>query len=823
MKKLLSSLLFLTTIAAFAVFPPLSGSQILAENKKSSFVIVHTGYRSKYAADLLKEMLSAVTEAQLPVIHEKEYKKGTPAIFIGNTQAARSKKLIPRSYAQWEHRIDIEKNAVYLTGSDTFGDTLQRGSFESGMLKAVITFLEHFGNCCFFGPAPLKDYAAKQAKITLPDQYSYHKKPAIVYCISRSKQPEYDIATNAFYAGNFYKPQGGHNYPKAVPMAKYLKSNPEFFALRNGKRNPTRYNHLCISNPKVQELLYKNLLDQADAGSKMVQIGQTDSFQCCHCAPCRRLFGLIPQGKPGTGAYNADRAWKEKLWILHRNMAERFMKDRPGKLVSIMAYGPTQTPPETFKKFPSNTWIELAPFDADTIKQWKNYQVKAFSAYLYIWGTYNAEGFTPNQSFKALQAEVAGYYKHNIKGLYRCGFGELPGLSGPAYYIWGKLLGDPKADMDILLKQYCRYAFPKAAVEMEQFYKYLDSRLELQLKNTSKEDWNSSLLLSGQSRSLKPFHLFKLRYPEDVLVKLENLLKKAEAKEKNLHIKQVRTEFDYLRYTARAAQSMWAFRKDHSDAKWQKALADLEKREQFIKSIPVNSKGFLVANKRILFGQVTRPQVMMGGKLSAALNAPFNWGAVKLRKYNIKPCARVMKIDDPQWQYLVPQNRKSDIVPELRPTVVKFRSQQAPGGIKFTFVLANVKEKLRKEYYVRIFLGPERKKLRWFPGRFANSAPAWYKLALTNEENNNQGDKYIICRGRAGKALCPAPGVELAPGEISVEIFLPFTHFDKVPRKGDKWLLNVAAGVKGCELIWEYNMEQLNHRNATAANGTLIF
>lgn len=817
MKKALFLCFF--TVGAFL----LSGVQILAENGKSPFVIVHAGERSEYSANFLRQMIEYSSGAKVAVIPESAYKKGSPAIFVGATAAAKAKKLIPASYAPWEHRIDIEKGAVFLTGADSPGRSVARGGFESGTLKAVITFLERFCNCCFFAPASLREYTVKQQKITLPDTFSLLKKPHIEYCMSRSKQLEYDLATNAFYAGSFYSSLGGHSYPQAVPAAKYLKTNPEYFVLRNGKRNPTRFNHLCLSNKEVQELIYKNLLKQADAGFFMVQLGHTDAFQPCHCRSCANLFGIVPRGKPGDSSYDKDPAWKEKIWILHRNLAQRFMKDRPGKRVAIMAYGPTQTPPATFKKFPANTWIELAPFNAETIQLWRGYQVSGFSAYLYIWGTYNPEGYTPNQSFRDLQQECAGYRKHNIRGLYRCGFGELPGLAGPAYYIWGKLLDNPASDIKGLLKQYCAYAFPKAAAEMEKFYAYLDSRLELQLNNLSPEDWSSVSLLTGTDRSWKPFELFKLRYPEKVLAKLEALLQDAEKKDSSSRMKVVRTEFDYLCHTVRAAVAMLAFRKDHSDEKWQKALALLDKREQFIKALPRDAQGNILIHNHYLFGKVPLANVMMGGRLSATLFAPFNWGAVKLKKYNIKLAGRSVKADSPEWQYLVPHHRWVEVEKDLRDTTVKFRVRRDGENVKFIFVLANARKELRKTYYARVFLGTAKDKMQWFPARFKNGSPSWYKLALSNKENGNKGDKYNAVKGSAGKCVSPAPGVKLAPGEISLEVTLPFAVFGKVPKPGEEWLLNVTGGTRGCDLVWEYNMDQTAYRHTTIKQGKLIF
>jgi hypothetical protein len=71
--------------------------------------------------------------------------------------------------------------------------------------------------------------------------------------------------------------------------------------------------------------------------------------------------------------------------------------------------------------------------------------------------------------------------------------------------------------------------------------------------------------------------------------------------------------------------------------------------------------------------------------------------------------------------------------------------------------------------------------------------------------------------------VSPAPGIKTAPGEISMEMFLPFSNFERPPRKGETWLLNVTGGIRNCDLVWEFNMEQTLYSHTTIANGKIIF
>ena len=387
------------------------------------------------------------------------------------------------------------------------------------------------------------------------------------------------------------------------------------------------------------------------------------------------------------------------------------------------------------------------------------------------------------------------------------------------------MLQDPDLDANALLARYCRFAFPGAADEMTAFYRLLDSRLELELKNYAEIDWNDPALLRGRSRHRKNIALFELRYPEDVLRKLDSLLAQAERKCSRPLLKQARAEFDYLKLTARGVQAFARWQRDRSAGNWEKLLSAVEKRERFLKSLPRDRQGHLTAGPggAMLFGGATLEQLMGGGRLSAALYAPFNWGAVKLRKYDIRMTGRSMKTGDPKWQYLMPRHRQLEIPGSFRPVTIRFRAARDKESVKFTFVLSHARKELMKDYYIHIYLGPDRKKMFFFPARFTSPRPAWYRLVKTCAENGGQGEKYKIQPGRMGSVAFPAPGVALEPGEISAEVTLPFSVFGKTPAPGEVWPFNAGAGIRNAEYIWEYNPDQITYTSGSDAKGKLVF
>ena len=215
-------------------------------------------------ADTVRNLLRFSTKVTLPIYKESEFKNNFKAIYIGNTQAARKAGLAPEKWEIWEHRIDVKDGNIYLHGMDFRNTASPKSRFRTyfvlGSCKAAMTFLEKFAGAVFAGTPNLKESIPVQKTITVPENFKYRHVPRIQYTTTGSGRRglEYDVANNAFFAPH-YGSYGGHNHPVAVPKATYWKSNPEFFAVQRGKRNPGNQNQLCLSNKKVQELIYQAL------------------------------------------------------------------------------------------------------------------------------------------------------------------------------------------------------------------------------------------------------------------------------------------------------------------------------------------------------------------------------------------------------------------------------------------------------------------------------------------------------------------------------------------------------------------------------------
>ncbi len=133
----------------------------------------------------------------------------------------------------------------------------------------------------------------------------------------------------------------------------------------------------------MRERIFRDIASFFDRGYLSVDLGQPDGFRECQCADCEALHG--------TG-----KDWSEKIWISHREIAERLAKSHPGKQVTMMSYILTAEPPKSFSKFPDNTSVMLTGTNEEDIAPWRGIEVpRGFTGYVYNWCPNLATRYTP--------------------------------------------------------------------------------------------------------------------------------------------------------------------------------------------------------------------------------------------------------------------------------------------------------------------------------------------------------------------------------------------------------------------------------------------
>ena len=232
-KHIIVLLLFLAAMVSAA-------DLIIAEKGKSAYSIVIPAGADIWtlqSADLLSEGIFRSTGAKLPIVREPVH-KGTPAIFLGDVKALGAKPALKIA----EHRIEARNKNIFIYGNNTrYGKSNSIYAKEQGNYIAAAEFLRQFCGAEMLYPG--KKYEGlsvlKKGKITIPEKYCFAKVPAVSFNIGRHHGLFYDMF-NGHFRAPWYRQYGGHSYVAAVPVKKYFKQHPEYFALLKGKRSDNR-------------------------------------------------------------------------------------------------------------------------------------------------------------------------------------------------------------------------------------------------------------------------------------------------------------------------------------------------------------------------------------------------------------------------------------------------------------------------------------------------------------------------------------------------------------------------------------------------------
>ncbi len=597
-----------------------AGTLVLANQGVSDYqLVVPTNSSTSEIDAALRETARLIQAAfhvngvDLPIVSETERDPEKPGIFLGNTALARSAGVEIDSLKGWGYAHQVVGRDLILAGRDhpAPGDppTTRRKTWDRiGTARAATDFLRQYGGVRFLYPdlpsfksifdangitdwekSPAVEFLPTPV-ISVPDTLHVTFTPRIDW---NSGYPEsgifYDIANNRFPPVDTV--MGSHTYERAVPVDTYYPTHPEYFALVNGTRlNAGQY---CVSNPDFQELLFQDLCHWFDLGFETVGLGQPDGFRACQCEACQQLFG--------TGD-----DWGEKLWILHRNLAERVLARNPDRFVTIMSYILTALPPKSFQTFPANVKIMLTGTNEDDIEPWLNHDVPGgFTSYVYNWCPNLASRYTPMRTPRYVETQARRLAKHNIRSIKRDGPGQLFGLEGPVYYTMGRMFDDPEnLRAKDLVHEFCGAAFGEVSGTMLRFYDRLYHSIELysEYLGTRCPGWSYKTIYGRSKKYLSdPFQLLGFLYTPSLLENLENDLAAAEnaavAPRVKARLLVVRREFDYLVHLAKVVHLYRAFQISGEGLMIRDRLLDaIDQRNAFIATLYGRENDRIITN-----------------------------------------------------------------------------------------------------------------------------------------------------------------------------------------------------------------------------------
>ncbi len=594
-------LLFLFTLCCPFWLVAQSGGKsdiTLVANGKSNYVIVvpdkDLGNKVGKAAKLLQSVLSESTGCKLPIVKESTAPPDKSYIYLGKTKAAEKAGIPFDKLKDWTFCKRVIGKNIFLAGNDASANIkgplsyhdreylmqiddmrlnkdIRNRSYKGfmGTYKAVSSFLEKQLGVRFLLPGQNGLHVPKHKTLKISGSTDFTGSARFPFCYGRSCYGDITIPLNHNEIP-YFRNYGGHSFISAVPKKIYKNTHPEYFVMINGKRQPEYGpggNHLCISNPEVQELMMKELERQYDAGFKWVELGATDGGICCQCEKCKAL-----------SKYD----YGDALWIVFRKIAEQMKKRRPDMKVVCVAYYYTRNPPKSFNKFPDNVIIEMTSWDdwSGTFAKWKHIKIPKM-AYIYNWGEYHNTLFCPKRSLQYLARQLRSFDKNDVIGILKCHMGEALGLDGPAYYVYGQLLFDPYADPEKIADDFYRAAYGKAYKPMKQFFTAIYSNLDY-------TDGSSRVDVLRRVKCKDPNIEISYLFPSHFVVYLGRVLDGALRMDKDpkvqARLKLVKRELDYLKNLIEIYACNDAYNMTHSPEAFKLLDTAVRKRDKMLDS-----------------------------------------------------------------------------------------------------------------------------------------------------------------------------------------------------------------------------------------------
>lgn len=269
-----------------------------------------------------------------------------------------------------------------------------------------------------------------------------------------------------------------HTFNKLCSPEVYFEEHPEYFSLISGRR--LKDAQLCLSNPEVIQLLIDNLGKEIakKPEKKYWSVSQNDAINYCECDNCQALYekyGNI------SGAY-----------IM---MSNEIAKAYPDKQISTLAYQYTRSAPVNIEPLP-NVNIMFCSIEcnrseplvedkrsADFVQDMKDWSQLTNNIFVWDYVVQFKNYLTPFPNFHVLQPNIQFFKQSNVNMMFQQGSsGTWSDLAEVKQYVIAKLLWNPDADVDALVKNFIEVYYGPAAPFIQQYFDLYHKELQANAK-----------------------------------------------------------------------------------------------------------------------------------------------------------------------------------------------------------------------------------------------------------------------------------------------------------------------------------------------------
>ncbi len=429
----------------------------LIRSGKSEYTIylpAEANQTARRAAQMLQEHLFQSTECLLPISQQVPADSSNGIFLLEDPQAVNGDAF----------RVEVLPDRLSIYGGN-----------KKGIVYGVVSLLENQVGVRYLHPDFVHIPTHKNVSINhgVYSDYSTNTHRNVNYQFSLDSNyrdfnrlhTKHDLFAEGFFV---------HTFHRLVPWQEYFKSNPEYFALMNGKR---LIDQLCPSNPEVLNLIHKRLKHEMllQPDKEVWSVSQDDNFSYCQCPSCQ---AIIDQEESPAGP------------ILHlvNALADSF----PDKTISTLAYQYSRKAPRHIKPR-ENVQIMLCTIElnrseaivddprsaafVNDLKNWANISNRIF---LWDYTVDFAHQISPFPNLHVLQKNIQLFTQHGANEHFQqTNTGNGHEFSELKAYLLSKLLWNPDANVSALIHEFTDLYYGAAAPYIRTYIDHLEQEIKL--------------------------------------------------------------------------------------------------------------------------------------------------------------------------------------------------------------------------------------------------------------------------------------------------------------------------------------------------------
>lgn len=357
-------------------------------------------------------------------------------------------------------------------------DLLIEGATQEGVVNGIYGLLEDHLGVHWYIPGPLGEYVPERSTIALTG-LNETREPAIPSVTGfggyQANPPEGVQWRRRNRLAGFKHYWHSHNWEGIIPLRE-VANHPEWFALIDGQRKE----QLCTTHPEVIRIAIERVLDyfEKNPQAHSFSLSPNDSGNFCQCERCRAL-----DAKLGVDPFAPGGQFTDRLVYFFNQIAEQVGKRFPDKVLCFYAYVSHTDPP--LKVRPRQNLMPVichtpwefchahpitagcrpcARFRRDVLR-WRQ-----LCRHVGIYDYYGHwEWFGQWPLVHTLRVDIPFYAKAGIEHL-NSETHDNWWTQPLNIFVAVKLAWNPKADVDALVRGFCRNMFGPAGEAVEKYF-----------------------------------------------------------------------------------------------------------------------------------------------------------------------------------------------------------------------------------------------------------------------------------------------------------------------------------------------------------------